>query len=40
MQFDHYNFNEIEINKILIEANKNNLRVIVTEKDFMRLKMT
>ena len=37
---DHYNFNEIEINKILIEANKNNLRVIVTEKDFMRLKMT
>lgn len=35
---DHYNFNEIEINKILIEANKNNLRVIVTEKDFMRLK--
>ncbi len=35
---DHYDFNEIEINKILIEANKNNLRVIVTEKDFMRLK--
>tara|TARA_B100002051_G_C16625851_1_gene580702 strand:- start:15 stop:962 length:948 start_codon:yes stop_codon:yes gene_type:complete len=35
---DHYNYSENEIKKLLKEANNNNLELITTEKDYLRLK--
>ena len=35
---DHYKFEKEEVNKIIIEAKKNNLDVVTTEKDYFRIK--
>tara|TARA_B100001057_G_scaffold219615_1_gene220019 strand:+ start:795 stop:1736 length:942 start_codon:yes stop_codon:yes gene_type:complete len=35
---DHYNFSKKEIQKIKIEADKNNYQIIMTEKDYFKVK--
>ena len=35
---DHYNYSKDELNKLVIFAEKNNLKLITTEKDFFRIK--
>ena len=35
---DHYNFNHNELLKLIDTANESNLKIITTEKDFMRIK--
>ena len=35
---DHYQFNNSEINNIVLEAKKNNYHIITTEKDYFRIK--
>ena len=35
---DHYNFSKSEIIRIIEEGEKNKLKIIMTEKDFLRIK--
>ena len=35
---DHYEFTEIEIEKLVQEAEKNNYQIITTEKDYFKIK--
>ena len=37
---DHYKFTSNDINKIIIEANNLNSKIITTEKDYLRLENT
>ncbi len=34
---DHYSYNESDINSLKEKAKKNNLQLLTTEKDFLRL---
>lgn len=35
---DHYNYNKVEINKIMEDSLKDDLKVVTTEKDYLRIK--